>query len=173
MAIFGKTSGNTLKYREERLEYAVIFGGRWGRDSQGLSGKGKIVIEEESVDLFGRQHTAIFFKVLVWLLSAMMVGNIMVVLCSKLFSFSADGIGHIKMVGAGSIGLILTVTAATLLTRYFGSSPYSSRLPKNSILDLNRTGNLIKFKTASQKKYHMFRAASEQDAVNIEQRLRE
>ncbi len=154
------------------MEYAVIFGGKWGRDSQGLSGKGKMVIEEESVDLYGRQHTAIFFKVLLWLLSAMMVGNIMVVLCSKIFSFSADGIGHIKMVGAGSIGLILTVTAATLLTRYFGSSPYSSRLPKNSILDLNRTGNLIKFKTASQKKYHMFRASSEQDAVNIEQRLK-
>jgi len=155
------------------LEYAVIFGGKWGRDSQGLSGKGKIVIEEESVDLYGRQHTAIFFKVLLWLLSAMMVGNIVVVLCSNLFSFSADRIGHIKMVGAGSIGLILTVTVATLLTKYFGSSPYSSRLPKNSILDLKRTGNLIKFKTASQKKYHMFRAASEQDAVNIEQRLRE
>ena len=83
------------------MEYAVIFGGRWGRDSQGLSGKGKIVIEEESVNLSGRQHTAIFFKVLLWLLSAMMVGNVMVVLCSKLFSFSADGIGHIKMVGAG------------------------------------------------------------------------
>ncbi len=154
------------------MEYAVIFGGRWGRDSQGLSGKGKIVIEEESVDLSGRQHTAIFFKVLLWLLSAMMVGNVIVVLCSKLFSFSADGIGHIKMVGAVLIGLILTVTVATLLTKYFGSSPYSSRLQKNSILELSRTGSLIRFKTAPQEKYHMFRASSEQDAVNIEQRLK-
>ena len=154
------------------MEYAVIFGGRWGRDSQGLSGKGKIVIEEESVNLSGRQHTAIFFKVLLWLLSAMMVGNVMVVSMLKLFSFSADGIGHIKMVGVVSIGLILTVMAATLMTKYFGSSPYSSRLQKNSILELSRTGNLIKFKTVAKEKYHMFRASSEQDAVNIEQRLK-
>lgn len=71
------------------MEYAVIFGGRWGRDSQGLSGKGKIVIEEESVNLSGRQHTAIFFKVLLWLLSAMMVGNVMVVsMLETIFFFS-------------------------------------------------------------------------------------
>ncbi len=155
------------------MEYSVIFGGKWGRDSLGLSGKGKIVIGEESIDLFGRQHTAILFKALLWLLSAVMMGNISLVLCSKLFSFSSDGIGHIKMVGAGSIGLILTVTVATLLTKYFGSSPFSASFPRSSVLDLNRTGSLIKFKTASQKKYHMFRAASEQDAVNIEQGLRE
>lgn len=153
------------------MEYAIIFGGKWGRDSQGLSGKGKIVVEEESVDLYGRRHTAIFFKILLWLSSAIMVANIVVVLCSNLFSFPADRIGYIKMIGAGSIGLILAITVATILTKYFGSSPCSSHFAKESITDINRTDRMIKFRTVPRGECHIFKASSEQDAVDIMQRL--
>ncbi len=150
------------------MNYTVSFGSGWKRDAIGLAGKGQILITDDSINLSGRQHTAIFFKILLWLLSSMMMANILVILCSRLFSFSAGVTHDIKAIVAGVVGLILTVTVATFLTKYFGSSPYSFKIPKDSIVGLRRVGTLIKFKTASQEKYHMFRASSEQEAERIE-----
>ncbi|MCX5873251.1 MAG: hypothetical protein NTY51_08470 [Deltaproteobacteria bacterium] len=49
------------------MEFIVRFGNGWKRDDLGLAGMGKIVINEDTVMLSVRQHTALLFKVLLWL----------------------------------------------------------------------------------------------------------
>ena len=149
------------------MEYAVRFGSGWTRDGIGLMGKGKIFISGDSINLSGRQHTSIIFKALLWVLSAMMVANVLIILCSKLFSSSAEGVYDIRVIVTGSVGLISAVMIATLLTKYFGSSPYSCKISKDSIVEVNRDGRRIKFKTLSQIKYQMFTASSEQEAETL------
>ena len=57
------------------MESNVSFGGKWKRDGLGLKGKGKVKIDGDSIILEGRQHTAPFFKILLWLITAMMMTN--------------------------------------------------------------------------------------------------
>ena len=68
------------------MEYTVGLGRGWKRDEHGLAGKGSISIDADTVNLSGKQQTALLFKVLLWSLTAMMVANISVVVYANLFS---------------------------------------------------------------------------------------
>ena len=123
------------------MEYTVGLGKGWKRDEHGLAGKGSVSIDADTVNLSGKQQTALLFKVLLWSLTAMMVANISVVVYANLFSVGEhQSSGLIAMV---IVGLGLTVTVATLLTRYFGSSPYSLKFKRNNVLELHGLGILL------------------------------
>lgn len=147
----------------------MTFGNGWKRDDLGLAGIGKIVINEDTVMLQGRQHTALMFKVLLWLMSAMMTSQFLSVGISIIFPDTP--MTDVRFIIALMIGSVLVVGISTFVSKYFGSSPYSSRFPKKAVEELAREGKLIKFRISSQGKFHMFRAASEQEAQDIERQL--
>lgn len=152
------------------MEYTVGLGKGWKRDEHGLAGKGSISIDADTVNLSGKQQTALLFKVLLWSLTAMMVANISVVVYSNLFSVGEhQRSGLIAML---IVGLGLTVTVATLLTRYFGSSPYSLKFKRNNVLGVTRAGNFITIKASTQGNSITFKALSEQDAQDIEHEIK-
>jgi hypothetical protein len=152
------------------LEYTVGLGRGWKRDEHGLAGKGSISIDADTVNLSGKQQTALLFKVLLWSLTAMMVANVSAVVYANLFSVGEHHrSGLIAML---IVGLALTVTVATLLTRYFGSSPYSLKFKRNNVLGVTRAGNFITIKASSQGSSVTFKALSEQDAQDIENEIK-
>lgn len=152
------------------MEYTVVLGKGWKRDKHGLAGKGSVSIDADTVNLSGKQQTAFLFKVLLWSLTAMMVANISVVVYANLFPGGEhQSLGLIAML---IVGLGLTVTVATLLTRYFGSSPYSLKFKRNNVLGVTRAGNSITIKASTQGNSITFKALSEQDAQNIEHEIK-
>jgi hypothetical protein len=152
------------------LEYTVSLGKGWKRDEHGLAGKGSISIDADTVNLSGKQQTALLFKVLLWSLTAMMVANVSAVVYANLFSAGEHHrSGLIAMLIAG---LALTVTVATLLTRYFGSSPYSLKFKRNNVIGVTRAGNFITIKASTQGNSITFKALSEKDAQDIEHEIK-
>jgi len=152
------------------LEYTVVLGKGWKRDKHGLAGKGSVSIDADTVNLSGKQQTAFLFKVLLWSLTAMMVANISVVVYANLFPGGEhQSLGLIAML---IVGLGLTITVATLLTRYFGSSPYSLKFKRNNVLGVTRAGNSITIKASTQGNSITFKALSEQDAQDIEHEIK-
>ena len=152
------------------MEYTVGLGKGWKRDEHGLAGKGSISIDADTVNLSGKQQTALLFKVLLWSLTAMMVANISVVVYSNLFSVGEhQRSGLIAML---IVGLGLTVTVATLLTRYFGSSPYSLKFKRDNVLGVTRDGNFVTITASTQGNSITFKALSEQDAQDIENEIK-
>jgi len=161
-------SGQT---QEWKLESNVNFGGKCKRDGLGLKGKGKVKIDGDSIILEGRQHTAPFFKILLWLITAMMMTNI----CFMAYSMLCPGTGVNLMwvVILCGIGFILVVAVATILTGYFGSSPYSTRFSKRTVTGLKIDGNIIRFRPSAEKHICVFRTATEQEALEIQINLNE
>jgi hypothetical protein len=148
------------------LEFTVKFGNGWKRDDLGLAGIGKIVVNEDTVVLNGRQHTALMFKILLWLMSAMMTSQFLSVAISIILPDTP--MTDMRFIVALIIGSVLVIGVSTFVSKYFGSSPYSSAIPKKAVAELTREGKLIKFRVSSQGKRHMFRAVSEQEAQDIE-----
>ncbi len=153
------------------MESNVSFGGKWKRDGLGLKGTGKVKIDGDSIILEGRQHTAPFFKILLWLITAMMMTNI----CFMAYSMLCPGTGVNLMwvVILGGIGFILIIAVATILTGYFGSSPYSTRVSKRTVTGLKIDGNIIRFRPSAEKDFCVFRTATEQEALDIQRNLNE
>ena len=153
------------------MESNVNFGGKCKRDGLGLKGKGKVKIDGDSIILEGRQHTAPFFKILLWLITAMMMTNI----CFMAYSMLCPGTGVNLMwvVILCGIGFILVVAVATILTGYFGSSPYSTRFSKRTVTGLKIDGNIIRFRPSAEKHICVFRTATEQEALEIQRNLNE
>ncbi|MGC8659039.1 MAG: hypothetical protein ACP5U1_08190 [Desulfomonilaceae bacterium] len=149
------------------MEYPVRFGSGWGRDGIGLMGQGKILTNHDSISLYGRQHTSILFKVLLWLISAIMVANVLIVLSSRLISVSSGGFHDPRVIALWLVGFILAVVVATLLTKYFGSSPYSRKISKASIVEVRRVGRQLRLKAAHDKKSLMFKVSFETEAEKI------
>jgi hypothetical protein len=71
------------------------------------------------------------------------------------------------------IGFILVVAVATILTGYFGSSPYSTRFSKRTVTGLKIDGNIIRFRPSAEKHICVFRTATEQEALEIQINLNE
>jgi hypothetical protein len=161
-------SGQT---QEWKLESNVNFGGKCKRDGLGLKGKGKVKIDGDSIILEGRQHTAPFFKILLWLITAMMMTNICFVAYSMLCP--GTGVNLMWVVIVCAIGFILVIAVATILTGYFGSSPYSTRFSKRTVTGLKIDGNIIRFRPSAEKDICVFRTATEQEALEIQRNLNE
>ena len=153
------------------MESNVSFGGKWKRDGLGLKGKGKVKIDGDSIILEGRQHTAPFFKILLWLITAMMMTNICFVAYSMLCPGTEVNLMWVVIVCA--IGFILVIAVATILTGYFGSSPYSTRFSKRTVTGLKIDGNIIRFRPSAEKDFCVFRTATEQEALEIQRNLNE
>ncbi|MFH0960270.1 MAG: hypothetical protein V1897_16375 [Pseudomonadota bacterium] len=153
------------------MESHVSFGSKWTRDGLGLKGNGRFRIDGDSITLEGRRHTAPLFKALLWLLTAMMTTNICFVVYSLMFPATEVNVMWVAIVSA--IGLILVIAFATALTRYFGSSPYSTRFSKSSVTGLEIEGNVIRLKPSVNDKTCVFRTDTEQEAREIQINLRE
>jgi len=154
------------------LEAKVNFGSKWTRDGLGLKGNGKFRIDGDSITLEGRRHTAPLFKALLWLLTVMMTTNICFVVYSFLFPVTEVNVTWVAIVSA--IGIILAIGLATTLTRYFGSSPYSTRFSKSSVAGVEIEGNLIRLRlSAKEKTCVFFRTSTEEEAREIQTTLQE
>ncbi len=153
------------------MESKVSFGGKWKRDGLGLKGKGKLKIDGDSIILEGRQHTAPFFKILLWLITAMMMTNICFVAYSMLCP--GTGVNLMWVVILSAIGLFLVIAVSTILTGYFGSSPYSTRFSKRAVIGLKIDGNIIRFRPSTNTEICVFRTSTEQEALEIQRNLNE
>ncbi len=151
------------------MESNVSFGGKWRRDELGLKGKGKLRIDGDSIILEGKQHTSPFFKILLWLLSAMMTANICLVIYSALLT--EPSACSIWTVLSYSLGFLLVVAVPTFVTAYFGSSPYSVRFPKKTLVQVQRNGASIRLKPSDKTGFVLFRTANEEEAVEIQRNL--
>jgi hypothetical protein len=152
-----------------KLESNVSFGGKWRRDELGLKGKGKLRIDGDSIILEGKQHTSPFFKILLWLASAMMTANICIVIYSALFT--EPSACSFWTVLSYSVGFLLVVAVPTFVTTYFGSSPYSVRFSKKTLAEFKRNGALIRLRPSVKSEFLLFRTVNEEEAVEIQRNV--